>query len=457
VVAIQAAEELGKWEKRQVACSFLPLDIAGGLGQIDRTVYRVSRLENGLTVATAEMPHMMGVSIGVWIGAGSRYEAAELNGVCHFIEHLLFKGTEKRSAKEISEAVEGVGGYLNAFTSEETTCFHARAGHERFEEVLDVLLDMLLESRIAPADIAKEREVIKEEMAMYLDEPQHQVQELLNATLWPNQPLGRSITGTEATLDRMGRKHLVAFLRDFYVTGSTVIVCAGKIRHRETLRAVKRYTRHFTRGQRRSFAAAKSDQQTARIRLFTKKTEQTQLALGIRTCSRHDERRYALRLLNTILGENMSSRLFQVIREDRGLAYSIYSTPSFFEDTGDLVVSAGCDTDNVEETLQLVVRELRRLCEGLPSREELNRARDYVLGQIELGQESTENQMNWVGEQLLGYGQVIAPEEIKKKLCRVTAAQIRGVARDFFRPDRLNLAVVSPMKQERILQRAMRA
>lgn len=398
---------------------------------------------------------MTGVSIGVWVGAGSRYEAAEVNGVCHFIEHLLFKGTRKRSAKEISEAVEGVGGYLNAFTSEETTCFHARAGHERFEQVLDVLMDMLLDSRFTPPDIAKEREVIKEEMAMYLDEPQHQVQELLNATLWPDQPLGRSITGTEATLNRMRRQHLVSFLKDFYVTGSTVIVCAGKIRHSAALKAVKRYARHFTPGSRHLFAPARAEQQMPRVRLFTKKTEQTQVALGIRTCSRHDERRYRLRLLNTILGENMSSRLFQVIREDRGLAYSIYSMPSFFDDTGDLVVSAGCDTGKVEKALRLVMRELRRLCEVPPSRAELNRARDYVVGQIELGQESTENQMNWVGEQLLGYGKVVSPDEIKKKLCQVTASQIREVARDFFKPDRLNLAVVSPMKKERVLLQAL--
>ncbi len=420
-------------------------------------MYRVARLHNGLTVATAEMPHMTGVSIGVWVGAGSRYEAAELNGACHFIEHLLFKGTRKRSAREISEAVEGIGGYLNAFTSEETTCFHARAGHERFEQVLDVIIDMLLHSRFAPPDIAKEREVIKEEMAMYLDEPQHQVQELLNATLWPNQPLGRSITGTEATLNRMGRAHLLEFLRKFYVAGSTVVVCAGKIRHQHTVRALRRYARHFTPGQRRPFPPAKANQQAPRVTLVTKKTEQTQIALGIRTCSRHDERRYPLRLLNTILGENMSSRLFQVIREDRGLAYSIYSTPSFFDDAGDLVISAGCDTGKVERALRLVMRELDRLASALPTQSELNRARDYVLGQIELGQESTENQMNWVGEQLLGYGKVVTPEEVTKKLCQVTRRQILSVARDFFRPERLNLAVVSPMKQARVLEKVLGA
>src|SRR5438105_831704 len=176
-------------------------------------MYRVTTLRNGLTVATAEMPHMTSVSLGIWIGVGSRYESPAINGICHFIEHLLFKGTKKRSAREISEAVEGIGGSLNAFTSEETTCFHARAGYDRLSEVFDVLADMLLESRFAPPDVVKERNVIKEEIAMYWDEPQHLVHELLNQTLWPKQPLGRPITGTPATLDAISRGHLLSYLR----------------------------------------------------------------------------------------------------------------------------------------------------------------------------------------------------------------------------------------------------
>src|SRR5690348_7763887 len=401
------------------------------------------------------MPQMIGVSVGLWVGVGSRYEPANLNGVCHFIEHLLFKGTRRRSAKEISQAVEGIGGYLNAFTSEEMTCFHARACHDRFDEILDVLVDMLLHSRFAPVEIAKEREVIKEEMAMYLDEPQHQVQELLNATLWPGQPLGRPITGTARSLNAMGRAHLVDYLRRHYVSGSTLVVAAGRITHRQALGAVRRFARHFTQGQRAGSAPARIDQRGPRLSLASKKTEQTQLALAVRTCSRHDERRYALRLLNTILGENMSSRLFQVIREDRGLAYSIYSTPSFFEDAGDLVISAGLDTENLSRTLKLILRELRRLSNSAPSAAELRRARDYVNGQIDLGQESTDNQMNWMGEQLLGYGKIMPPERIKQRLARLSASEISAVTRDRVRPERVDLAVVSPMKSAKQLERLL--
>jgi predicted Zn-dependent peptidase len=412
-------------------------------------MYQVTQLESGLRVATAELPYLRSVSLGLWVGIGSRYEPAHSNGVCHFIEHLLFKGTRRRSAREISQAVEGVGGYLNAFTSEESTCFHARACSDRLEELLDVLLDMMLHSRFAPADVHKEREVIKEEMAMYLDDPQHQVQELLNATVWPDHPLGRPITGTDATLDRLARRQLLQYLGRNYLTSNMLLVAAGNVRHRQLLRALARQRPNFNPGPRPRFLPAQSTQSAPRAGLVTKTTEQTQLALAIRTCSRHDPRRYPLRLLNTILGENMSSRLFQVLREDRGLAYSIYSTLSFFHDAGDLVISAGLETDKVPQALRLITSELRRLRQSLPGAAELRRARGFVLGQIELGQESADHQMNWVGEHLLGYEHILSPSAVKRRLASVSAAEIRAAARDFLRPERLNLALVSPLKSTR--------
>jgi len=396
---------------------------------------------------------MRSVSLGLWMGLGSRHETAELGGVCHFIEHMLFKGTRRRSALQISQAVEGIGGYLNAFTSEEVTCYHARAAGERFGELLEVLLDMFLNSRFAPEDITKERDVIKEEMAMYLDEPQHQVQELLNATLWPGQPLGRSITGTNATLDRMTRDHLTGYLRENYVASAALIVAAGCVKHRELVRAVRPHAARFQTGPAAAFSPVVEDQREPRVRLLTKRTEQTQIALGIRSCPRHDERRYALRLLSTLLGENMSSRLFQSVREEHGLAYSIYSTTSGFHDTGDLVISAGLDAGNLPKTLDLILRELRRCLDKPPGAAELRRACDYLLGQIDLGLESTETQMNWLGEQLLGLGRQVPPETAKRHLQAVTPAQIRSVARDFFRNDRLNLALVSPIKDAKPLVR----
>jgi predicted Zn-dependent peptidase len=421
-----------------------------------KTMYQVTRIQNGLTVATAEMPHMASVSLGLWVGVGGRYEPKELNGVSHFIEHMLFKGTRGRSAKEISQAVEGIGGYLNAFTSEENTCFYSKARHDKFDELLDVLMDMFLNSVFEKPEIDKERDVIKEELAMYLDQPHHHVQELLNETLWPDHPLGRSLTGTERTLDGMGRRQLLNYQDENYVTGTTLIVAAGNLRHDKVTKAVRRYADKFPRGKPPNFQPFDSEQDAPRVRVFTKDTAQMQLALGIRACSRHDDRRFALRVLNTMLGENMSSRLFQVLREDHGLAYSIHSGLSFFDEVGTLTVSAGLDTDKLEQALKLITRELRRCAENVPTAGELRRARDYLIGQFDIGLESTENQMTWLGEQLLAYGKIVSPAESKKRLSKVTAHQVRAVARQFFRPERMNLAVVSPLKDAAGLKELLR-
>jgi len=393
------------------------------------------------------MPHMASVAAGLWVGVGGRYETEQLSGAAHFIEHLLFKGTQRRTAKEISEAVEGVGGYLNAFTTEEHTCFHARAHASRFGELLDVLVDMFLNSRFTPADIAKERDVIKEEIAMYRDQPAQFVHDLLHETLWPNHPLGRALTGTEKTLDKIRRSDLLDFFQLNYAAPNTLLVVAGPLRHAEVLRAIKKFAGKFRAGKRPSFVPADTQQTAPAVRLHTKATEQTQLALGVRACSRHDERRFALRILNAILGESMSSRLFQILREDKGLAYSVYSSWAFMEDTGALSISTGLDRSDLEKSLRIIARELRRLAETPVSQAELRRARDFVIGQMELNLESTENQMNWLGESILAYGKIITPAEAKARLSDVSATALRNAAREFFKPERLNLALVSPLEK----------
>jgi predicted Zn-dependent peptidase len=422
-----------------------------------KKMYQVTKLDNGLTIATANMPHMASVSLGIWVGIGSRYEPERISGISHFIEHLLFKGTKKRSAKQISQDVEGIGGYLNAFTSEENTCFYSKARHDCFDELLDVLADMLLNSTFETVEIGKERDVIKEELAMYMDQPQQYVHELLNAIMWPNQPLGRSITGTEKNLDYIRRKHLVDFERTNYIAPATLIAAAGRLDHQKVVKAVKRYAKTWPDGKRANYTAAVEKQDKPRIHLYTKKTEQTQVALGIRTCPRHDERRYALRLLNAILGENMSSRLFQTIREDQGIAYSVYSSNSFFDDTGDLVVSAGLDEGNLHKTLKIIVREMKKLREQPVPKAELRRACDYVVGQLELSLENSENQMMWVGEHMLGYGKIFDPEQVKARLSKVTTADIRQVSNQFLVPNRFNLALISPVKSANGLEKMLAA
>ena len=418
--------------------------------------HQISRLKNGMTVATVEMPHMASVSLGIWVGVGGRYEPAELNGISHFIEHMLFKGTRRRSAKEISQAVEGIGGYMNAFTGEESTCFYSKARYDRYEQLLDVLTDMFLNSKFDPVEIAKERGVIKEELAMYMDQPHQLVQELLNETLWPNHPLGRSLTGTVRTIDSIDRAKLVSYRRANYVAPTTLVTAAGNLNHEKIVRSVSRFAPKFASGKRPHFHPVQDSQTEPRIRAHTKDTAQLQLALGFRTCSRHDERRFALRILNTLLGENMSSRLFQVIREDHGLAYSVHSCLVFFDDVGSLIISAGMDTDQIPRVMKLIMAEVKRLTEKAPSAQEMRRTRDFLIGQIDLSLESTENQMMWLGDQLIGYGKIIAPIEIKKRLIQVRPAEVRRVAQAFFRPDRLSLAVVSPLKNSAPLRRLVR-
>jgi predicted Zn-dependent peptidase len=417
--------------------------------------YTLSKLPNGLTVATVALPHMSSVSVGLWVGVGGRYEPAPLSGASHFIEHMLFKGTRKRTAAQISQSVEGLGGYLNAFTSEEITCFYSKARHDKFDELLEVLVDMFLNSKFDRGEFTKERNVIKEELAMYLDQPQQHVHELLNETLWPGQPLGRSLTGTPETLDAMRRDDLVDYKARNYVTDSTILAVAGNIDHQTVIKSFARYAKRFPRATRPTFVPAIEDQSAPRVRLHTKQTEQTQLALGIRTCSRHDDRRFALRILNTVLGENMSSRLFQIIREDHGLAYNICSHASCFDDAGSITISAGMETDRLEKTLKLTMRELTKLADAAVPAAELRRARDYVIGTLDLSMENTENQMMWIGEQYLGYGKVEPPRELKSKLAKVTAGEVRAAARDFFQADRISLALVSPLKNAGRLPRLL--
>ena len=395
------------------------------------------------------MPHLASVAVGLWVNTGGRHESARENGAAHFIEHMLFKGTRRRSAARISQDVEGIGGYLNAFTDEEHTCFYSRAVASRLPELLDVLFDMFLDSRFAPTEIAKERDVILEEQAMYRDQPAELVHDLLNQAQFPRHPLGRPVIGSARSVRGLQRKDLLGFLERRYVTGSTVIAAAGNLSHEALVKQVQPWLRRFRHGAHPIAEPAPAIPDKPRCLLHSKKTEQTHIALGFRTASRQDERRFALRLLNVLLGENMSSRLFQTIREEHGLAYNIQSTGTAWSDCGDLVISAGLDDAQLEKTLKLVFKEVQRLVERAPGKAELARARDYALGQSDLSLEGSEPMMMWLGEQVLGFGRVVPPEETRARIAAVQPSDISRVARDFLKPSGLSLALVSPRTSDR--------
>ncbi len=409
--------------------------------------YRVSRLESGLTVATAHQPQMASVCLGLWFKVGGRYEPAPLNGISHFIEHMLFKGTRRRRARQISEAVEGLGGYLNAFTDEEYTCLHAKAGGAHLPELFDVLQDMFLGSTFDPAEITKERAVIAEELAMYLEQPAQHVDDLLTATAFPRHPLGRPLTGTRRTLRNLDRASMLSYLRRHYVASSTLIAAAGRVDHQALVRLVRRRAGAFPGGEPPAFTPFAARQQRPAIHWCRRTTSQAQIALGIRVCSRHDTHQSPLRVLNALLGESMSSRLFQALREDTGLAYSAHSALTFFDDTGLIAISAGVENDQVQPALKILLRELRRLTERPPGAAELGRAKAYLHGQLELHLENTENHMVWLAEQWSAFGRPITPDRFQKSIASVTAAQVRAVARAYFQPDRLSLAIISQARQ----------
>ncbi len=403
---------------------------------------RCSRLSNGLRVVTAAMPHVESVSLGIWIGAGGRHEAGSQSGASHFIEHLLFKGTKRRSARDISRAIEGRGGDINAFTQEESTCYFARVSAEHCWEAMDVLADMYAHARFAPGDVKKERDVVLEEILMYRDQPHHQVEEMLGQLLWRNHPLGRPLTGDEGTLKGLGRRELLAFKKRHYTTRGTVLAFAGKVDHESCVECAQALLGGERGGAARRFLPVTPAVAQGRMQLVSKDVEQAHAAIGFRGFGRHDSRRYALKLLNVILGENMSSRLFQVVREEHGLAYSIQSAAHVFHDTGALVVSAGLDRDRLVPAVRLIVRELARVRRSPVGRAELRRAKDYAVGQIRMGLESTSNQMMWIGEHFMAYGRLITPEDTIAALQAVTPADVQQVARALLRPDRSSVAMV---------------
>ncbi len=408
--------------------------------------YRVTKLANGARIASIEMPHMHSVSVGLWAGVGGRHEAERDSGIAHFIEHLIFKGTKKRSAREISEAVEGVGGYLNAFTTEDHTCYYAKAGAQHLPVLCDVLTDMYRHSRFTPTDIGREREVVREEILMYRDHPGQHAQELLSSTMYPKHPLGRPLTGTLETIATFRRPQLLSYLHENYNGNTTVATVAGKVRHEDAVAQLAPELGKLPTGRKPRFARCRVKGDKARVTLFTQETEQTHLAMGYHAFGRADERRFALKLLSVILGENMSSRLFQKLREEHGFCYSIQSGMVALADSGMINICAGLDACKMHKAVRMILQELELLCKKAPSRDELQKAKDYTIGQTLMGLESTTNQIMWMGESIIGYGKVLDPGEVEKRVLAVTPEQVRAVACHCLNSARLGLAVVGPMK-----------
>lgn len=402
----------------------------------------VSTVREGLTVVTKNMPHMESVSMGLWVKAGSRYEKKRNNGISHFLEHLLFKGTGKRSQKQITRTIEGVGGSLNGFTAEEYTCYLAKVGSRHWKRALDVLVDMYLDPALRINDINKEKGVILQEINMYRDVPAQYVHELLGTVLWPDQPLGFMVIGTPESVGSLVRDDFISYMRNAYTWRNTVLAVAGRINHADLVREVGKYIKGTTKARHINMLKSKTLYRAPRFKLVERKTEQTHIAIGMRTFGRSHPDRYALKLLSVILGENMSSRLFQQIREKHGLAYAISSSVTLFRDAGAMVLSAGLKNEKTRKAVSLVEGELSKLKEKKVSVSELDRAKEFCIMQLLLALEKTMNSMLWMGENMLCLGRVRSTDEVVSNIKAVTPRDLRRVARKTFRPERLALAAI---------------
>ena len=406
---------------------------------------RITQLPNKIRIVTEEFKDRESASIGVWVAAGGRFETRENKGVAHFLEHMAFKGSAKYSCDEIKQLIEGVGGNLNAFTAEEETCYYAKVPANHLKETFDVLADISFFPKIAPKDLEKERTVILEEIKMYHDLPQYHVAELLEELLWPDHPLGQSLAGTSKSVGGMSVAHLRDFKKAHYVPANTVISACGALKHEELLAWVGARLGKLTGPSAIPYIPARRTQEGPAVHLHYKQTEQMHLALGYLAYEINHKDYYVLALLSIILGGNMSSRLFNEVREKRGLAYSVSSGIKSLHDTGAFVVRAGVDNAKIVGALDLILKVLAKIAANGVKEDEFKRAQEYYMGQFLLGLEDTMDQMLWMGGVIISNDKVKSMRDVIKKIKAVTRNDIKRVASEILNPKRLNVAIIGPM------------
>lgn len=408
--------------------------------------YEKTVLDNVLRVVTHSMAGMQSIALGIWIKVGGRYECAGNKGISHYLEHLLFKGSRRYSCRRLKESIEGVGGALNGFTSEELTCYLVKMPRQYLYEALDILSDMVLHPLLLTQDVEKERTVILEEIKMYKDLPHSYVNELLDELLWPQQPLGMNIAGTHESVARINRQELRLFKEEFYVPSHMLICAVGNLNHRAFVKRVKAIFCDAVQKPAKSFVPAREAYDKAQLKVLHKETEQTHLALGFHGLKRDHPLRAAQAVLHVILGANMSSRLFNEIREKRGLAYEIGTQVRRFHDTGAFLVHAGIDNAKVQEALRLILRELAEIKDRLVHEGEFQRAKEFYLGQLMLALEDTLDHMLWIGESAVTLDKVYTLHDVIKEVKALKRSDIRQVAQHIFQEGKLNCALIGPLQ-----------
>ncbi len=411
-------------------------------------MHEMTTLANGLRVLTVRLPHVQSVSLGFFLDVGSRYESEPLAGASHFIEHMVFKGTERRPTPlDIVDAIEGKGGILGASTGLETTLYWAKVASAHLPEALDVLSDMLLRPRFEPCDVEKERAVISEEISYTLDTPDGLAQLIVNQLQWPGHPLGRDVAGTRQSVAELSRDALLDFMACHYRSGRAILGVAGQVEHQQIVALAESSIGDWQAGPRVDWQPAPSGCPGPALDVKFRNTEQAQLSFSFAALSRGDPDRYALQLLNVVLGEGMQSRLFQKVREELGLAYSVGSFVTSLQDTGAMGFYAGVRPDRAQEAISAIVNELDRLRQEPVPERELAKAIEFVRGRLALSLEDSFAIGSWYAHQQLLGPEVLEPSEVVARFEAVLPGDIQRLAGMIFQMERLNLAVVGPFSE----------
>lgn len=420
--------------------------------------YKLSRLSNELQVLVASLPNIESVTVTVWTGVGSRFEDDRIAGISHFLEHMVFKGSKKRpSAKEIALAVDSIGGEFNAATSKEWTNFYIKARSENLETAFDVLSDMVLNPLLPEKEIEREKGVILEEMAMYEDTPIFMIETLFERLIYKGNSLARDIIGLKDSIKSIKRDDFIRYRKLYYGSKNMLITVSGGVDGESVFNLAEKFFGKLARKKKAKPKKFRSNQKKPRVCLHTKKTEQAHLVLGFLSGEMGNKNRFAEAVLSTILGQGMSSRLFTEVREKRGLAYTIKTNVDRYTDTGSLATYAGVDIKKSDEAVRIILDQYYGLASGkYPlSKEEIRKAKEYVKGHLALSLEDTKNINSFFGIKQLLLGRAETPEDVFDGIDKVTMTDLVSLAKKYFVPERLNLAIIGPYKDEKRFEKAV--
>lgn len=410
---------------------------------MDELHYRRGESPNGIKVLTETMPDLRSVTSGFWVGVGSRDEPQELSGISHFIEHLLFKGTSRRTAKRIAEEFDAMGGELNAFSAKEYTCYYSKVLDEKVEEAFEVMTDMLMGSLLLPKDLDAERNIILEEIAMHEDSPDDIIHDLFVSALWESHPLGQSVLGHQNVIRTLSRDEVAQYFERFYKPKNVVVASAGNIEHERVVELINRFMNTENAGERHERHTVVPEIRAHTV-VYDRPTEQAHIVLGTQGLPRQHPARFTLAVLDNVLGGGMSSRLFQKIREERSLAYSVFSYHSMYVETGLFAVYAGTSHDNTSSVLELIKEELDLILEKGISGEELERSKGHIKGNLVLSMEDSGSRMTRLGKAEICQGEILSMDQLLAKIDAVSSEDVRKLAQDLFGHRKLVVTAIGP-------------